>query len=775
MMNESSAPQADTFMSRTGWIFGGIVALSLLLAEEAVTDPRDPWHDALGRWIVALVIFFVLRQVSRSIGSLDKPPILMTLLLLGFVAPIISSYWKALPVELQLLLSLRNLILLLSAIPRRDQFQPLVVVATVFVAIFSAAQGSHPFLLTTIAAWGALAAIWMASTMTTAGGERPPFPLAAVSIIVMAFVLLSGWHATLPSAGGSPLAEWLNSSGGTSKQSSEARSGVGDGDASTDGENPESDGGEGKKFVESHERSFYDAFTEVYGEPFKPKETQRAVPLPTQLMVAHQRARSHQASRKFALDRKSPTQKRRLKDRPATALLYVTGPTPLHLRIQTYAIFDGETWHDVDESQAQRELSVEGERWLQLGSVTEQVLTEPVAHSIRVGAYSDRMVPLPTLTREFRIGLVNRGDFFTQPSAEVVWLAGENAKIIGGEVIETISDTIDEDRITSELMTGHSAGPLYRWIPDDPQLRATLSGTLKNWIDARSDPWRNVQSILHRLRQDYVHESIEEGTIPQSSDIVAFLTKTRRGPDYLFATAAALLIRELGYSSRLAIGYYAGPQHFDLWSRTTPIQSTQLHTWTEVFVAGRWIPLEPTPGYLTLGPRRTWAGTVQLTLHRMRELILRHPALTTASALSVVAMIVFRSMMFDLVYTLICSIALRIQRDDRLRWAHWLLDRRLQLVGQPRPPSTSLRRWLAIATRRDPSEGVLLHQFFSRFESAVYGANIPGDQKDEMDICKTIIRHWTTTRLRRAFSPTPSKIRDGLTSSYDRQEVITNA
>jgi hypothetical protein len=767
------------------WIFWSVAALSLLIAEETLADARDPSVHAFGWWLVTLVFGFILRIVSRTALPLESTATLMSLLAMGFLTPFVFTYWSnsfgttALPMELQLLSSLRNMILLIAFIPRRNHLQPLVVVATVFVAIFAAAQGSHPLLLATIAVWGALAAAWMASTLTAVGREKPPFPFAAVSLIVIAFVLLSGWHAILPSAGGSVLAEWLNSSGGTSTKSSDARSGVGDGDASTDdGENPESDGGDGKKFVESHERSFYDALTEAYGEPYKPKDVQRAVPLPMQLLVGHQRAKSHQASREFSLNRKTTKRKLSLKDRAATSLLYVTGPTPIHLRLRTYAVFDGDVWHDVDESDAHSELRVERERWLQIGSVVTNLSAEPVAHTLKVGAYSDRMVPLPALTREFRIGLVNRGDFFAQPSDEVIWLASENAKIVGGEIIETISDTVVMGQISPDLMTSAPANDLYRWIPDDPSLRETLSATVRNWTDASGDRWQEVQAIIHRLRTDFVHEPAREGSIPTSSDIAAFLTTNRKGPDFLFATAAALLLRELGCSTRLAVGYYAGPEHFDAWSRSTPIQPSQLHTWAEVLIAGRWIPVEPTPGYRVLGPQWTWSGRIRHLAHTLYGFVLRHPAVAMASALSLVAIIRCRLILLDTVFTLVCLLGLRYRGKESLQWTRWLLDRRLRLAGRPRPASLSLRRWFAKETVVPEMAGASLQAYLARFDSATYGREPAIGDAADAEICRSVIDHWTIARLdgrARLKNRSSRRLQTGRQSADPRPEVLTNA
>ena len=42
-----------------------------------------------------------------------------------------------------------------------------------------------------------------------------------------------------------------------------------------------------------------------------------------------------------------------------------------------------------------------------------------------------------------------------------------------------------------------------------------------------------------------------------------FLTQSHRGPDYLFASATAAMLQSLGYSARLAAGFYAGQADYD--------------------------------------------------------------------------------------------------------------------------------------------------------------------------------------------------------------------
>src|SRR5205085_1957064 len=76
-----------------------------------------------------------------------------------------------------------------------------------------------------------------------------------------------------------------------------------------------------------------------------------------------------------------------------------------------------------------------------------------------------------------------------------------------------------------------------------------------------------------------------------------------RGPDYQFAGAAAVLLRVLGYPTRLVSGFYAAPGRYDPQTGHTPVVQDDLHFWAEVRLPpGDWLVVEPAPGYEVLGP-----------------------------------------------------------------------------------------------------------------------------------------------------------------------------
>ena len=104
--------------------------------------------------------------------------------------------------------------------------------------------------------------------------------------------------------------------------------------------------------------------------------------------------------------------------------------------------------------------------------------------------------------------------------------------------------------------------------------------------------------MIEGLRGYCAHDP--EITVPlDTPDTVRwFLMESRRGPDYLFASSAAVLLRSLGYPSRMIGGYYARPENYNRLTGRTAVTAGDVHYWTQTRLAdGTWVNLEPTPGY----------------------------------------------------------------------------------------------------------------------------------------------------------------------------------
>ncbi len=130
--------------------------------------------------------------------------------------------------------------------------------------------------------------------------------------------------------------------------------------------------------------------------------------------------------------------------------------------------------------------------------------------------------------------------------------------------------------------------------------------------------WAQIEAVVSNLRQHYTHDRLATAA-PASIDVVAdFLLGSRRGPDYLFASAAVVMIRSLGYPARLVSGLYAVPDRYDPRTRHTPVTSNDVHVWAEVRIPnGHWVAVEPTPDYELLPPTFPWSELIVKVLKRM--------------------------------------------------------------------------------------------------------------------------------------------------------------
>jgi hypothetical protein len=139
--------------------------------------------------------------------------------------------------------------------------------------------------------------------------------------------------------------------------------------------------------------------------------------------------------------------------------------------------------------------------------------------------------------------------------------------------------------------------------------------------------WDEIDAIINHLRSNFIHDrkelvsdlaKIDNGEIPCAE----FLFKTKRGPDYQFATAAILMLRSQGYAARLVSGFYAAPENYNPKSRHTEILVKDTHFWVEIYLGGGiWATLEPTPGYEILGPPPTTFQKFYLALYQVRIFI----------------------------------------------------------------------------------------------------------------------------------------------------------
>ncbi len=102
-----------------------------------------------------------------------------------------------------------------------------------------------------------------------------------------------------------------------------------------------------------------------------------------------------------------------------------------------------------------------------------------------------------------------------------------------------------------------------------------------------------------------------QGESTGTTDLEAFLSKTRYGHCEYFATAGVLALRAAGIPARIVLGYRGGA--FNPVSGVLEVRESEAHAWTEMHVEGvGWIPLDPTPFIPLVTTNPAWEKLTQL-------------------------------------------------------------------------------------------------------------------------------------------------------------------
>ena len=229
-----------------------------------------------------------------------------------------------------------------------------------------------------------------------------------------------------------------------------------------------------------------------------------------------------------------------------------------------------------------------------------------------------------------------------------------------------------------------------RQLAVPPGIRALL----ETWTAGRAPGWPQIRAVVDGLRTQCIYDP--RATIPPEAQdpLSHFLLQSRRGPDYLFASSAAVLLRSLGYPSRLVSGFYANPARRGWLSGRVAVRGDDLHYWTQTRLAnGMWADLEPTPGYELPGKevlRGPWLANVrEKLLAAGRE----HRVLIVAACVAGLALAVSRRRLSNLCRTLLWKLRLRRGGVPAVLATWRLLEWRARATGHVRPRGKTLAQW----------------------------------------------------------------------------------
>jgi transglutaminase-like putative cysteine protease len=678
------------------------------------------------------------------------------------------------PLEIQMVLALRNLGLGLAACAAWRVCLRLAGGVSLFLMLFAVSLADSRAVVVLLGLYSAAGGAWLmivywaelrhpATTRAVVLERRPGrvgVPWVAVLCALGAAGAVLALFVTGPRWGPRVLGEWLATSGGTGDYDPFARGGVNDGDEEVNGANARTTGMvESDSFLDSPLPSLYDLVHDLYGDPFKPKSVERAQALDSKTRARElekRPAENLRPGREFATARRSPERPRDPADRAARALFEVRGRTPLHVRATAFDEFDGDAWHEVtfDRSSCLLDREPDG-CWMRVRErQPPDVFAETEEHHLTIAGPLGSLLPAPPHLVRFRVGLVDDATFFAWGRERVLRMASRNTP--AGFTVHTESRVVDRRRLSAvRFLSGPSGGDAVPVsLPDDldPDVRALA----REWTRGRPRGWAQIEAVVGRLRAEYALDWAASAPEGCTEPLRHFLLESRRGPDYQFASAAAILLRLLNYRTRLVSGFYAAPERYDPETDHTPVGPDDLHFWAEVMLpSGDWLVLEPTPGYEVLGPAPGWAERAWAALVAVGGWVGRHPVLVTVSLLALAVVWWRRLALLDA-----AALALWAAFPGRcwrrcLGRARRLLERRGRWAGRPRPACQTFAAWLHAAR---PGAGPLADDLGLLAHMAEWAAYAPdGEPPWGMDdvrrVCRRALTGWTLKRWRAAVGP----------------------
>jgi len=629
---------------------------------------------------------------------------------------------------------------------RSDRVAVLLATVVVVVGVAYAPALAGTTLLLLLA--GVLSASLVLDTHARSGSPRG-FPSGTI-VGVIAAVLLAGL-VVVPALRERPpitLHGFMPSSGGSGKSSPHARDGVGDGDDTLRGNLDARSVGfdDSDVFLNSEQPGLYDAFIESYGPPVPPGEFQKMIGLKRQdITVGSQDALNVdlRQGRQFSVQRRTPTTTPATSSDDSDVLMWVRTDHPLHLPLRVYDRFDGLAWSE--ESRVSQKASLHqlaDPTWmLPIDQPFSDVFHASQATLVKTARFTDDVLPLPSHVERFKVGRVNRTDFFVPTQRGFFGLRGR--PVPGGTVIESVHKVTLEG--STENVRLARATPENRIDGADADALRALATEIGAGV---TGDWARVSTIVSRLRTTGRHDRTVATS--EAVSIENFVRTNPRGPDYLFATSAALLIKAMGFETRLVSGFYADPDRTDPIADMIPIRAVDAHFWPQVLLAdGTWLTIEPTPGF---SPPYTSVTFAQWLARAWDTAVtfFRHHAVTILSV-SVTAISVFiaRKRVCDAMWTLVWHAVLVARPRSALAATWWLVERRSRLVRKARPNWQTRRAWVEALVHKNPGVSAsMLYAFVDSTEAQLYGPATPNHDPDALARARHVARIISTRRLR---------------------------
>lgn len=162
----------------------------------------------------------------------------------------------------------------------------------------------------------------------------------------------------------------------------------------------------------------------------------------------------------------------------------------------------------------------------------------------------------------------------------------------------TVRGAIASNQSTGQAPPLVNVSSPYLQVPAEP---AAVKSLARRWAQGGSIVARILRIQWELADSGQFTYDARAGSPPNRDAVNDFLFNSRRGYCDQFATAMAVLLREIGIPSRLVTGYVTGQSTGNAYI----LRGRDAHSWVEAYIQGTgWVGFEPTPGF-ALDPSTT--------------------------------------------------------------------------------------------------------------------------------------------------------------------------
>lgn len=637
--------------------------------------------------------------------------------------------------ELIWLAMLQNAAIWQAAIARVQKQEWTSFLLSCFLMLFGVATSDRSGMLFIVVPFGLLAAWWLMARYWqsiergfVAVDSVPLIRLRLLMVCLLcAFTALVGGFAVLSGGSVSTLNGFMPTSGGNKDADPAARKGVGDGDMLIAAKDEAFTFGpvDSDLFLDSDAPSMYDIANDMYGEPqARVRQMTRAISLDSESKETDQEgSESKKAGRDFTALRqpKEGSSGVKPKETKSDAAFHVIGKTPQHLRMEAFDVFDGVAWKQSEKLASTRPIQVlkrteiAGKPWMLLQNFLND-LTYPGYERITIKLINIKSsrIASPAMLGKVHIDRIDREDFFemtgdgqlSMPGREFVpqlTVVHQLFQIPQLHVLRDASNPLShfaakQSEATASIDVAGNGSSLteYLQMPMESRALSELAHDLVNKVQGKDlgqlTDWQKVEAVVASLRTF----KVDRLSVPtqDGEDVVQFVLRNRRAPEYLLATTAAILVRSQGVPSRLVSGFYASPSRYDVRAGLTEVMQEDLHTWVEINAHGVWIPVEPCGRYSPPHYFRSWGQWAIQSWWGLRDYAITKPLRVALCVLLFSLMILLRCRILDAGCSLVFEALHFAPTRLRIKGSLHLLRARMWIWKVRKPNNATVRTWL---------------------------------------------------------------------------------